>query len=114
MTPLRTSRSTITGTYYDPNAKFGGSAGEQTDASYGGYGAPNASMDAPFDPNATYGGYGAPNASMDAPFDPNATYGGYGAPNASMDAPFDPNATYGASETSGDEPFYPNRPRGGR
>ena len=122
------------GTYYDPNAKFGGSAGEQTDASYGGYGAPNASMDAPFDPNATYGGYGAPNASMDAPFDPNATYGGYGAPNASMDAPFDPNATYGgygapnasmdapfdpnatygASETSGDEPFYPNRPRGGR
>ncbi len=58
------------------------------------YGAPNPSMDAPYDPNASYGGYGAPNPSMDAPYDPNASYGGYGAPNPSMDAPYDPNKPY--------------------
>ncbi len=41
------------------------------------YGMPNASMDAPYDPNAPYTGYGMPNVSMDTAYDPNAPYTGY-------------------------------------
>ena len=70
----------------------GGDTAPETDNSM--YGMPNASMDAPYDPNSPYSGYGMPNASMDTPYDPNLPYSGYGMPNASMDAPYDPNTPY--------------------
>ncbi len=52
-------------------------AAETTTADMNSYGMPNASMDAPYDPNAPYTGYGMPNVSMDTAYDPNAPYTGY-------------------------------------
>lgn len=44
---------------------------------FSGYGAPNPSMDAPYDPTAPYTGYGGPNPSMDQEYDPFSPYTGY-------------------------------------
>ena len=82
---------------YDPFAPYTGQDEPQDDDA--GSFSPGAPAESPYAAEESaagqdHSGYGMPNASMDAPYDPNAPYSGYGMPNASMNAPYDPDAPY--------------------